>query len=377
MKKEVLLAIATLMGTIIGAGILGLPYLVSRAGIAVGIANIIFVTILVLLLHLFVGEISLRTKERHQLTGYARIYLGKIGKEVMTIAMVFVLYGALTAYILGEGDILYSIFQTLTPFHWSIIFFIVASLIVYRGVKATSKTELWIIVLLILVVVGIGILSQGKIDQRFLSYYDWSKFYLPYGAALFAMMGVFGIPEMREIIADQKDKFKKAIIIGTLIPTVIYIIFTFVVVGIIGNNFTDLNPNQRVATVALSLFVEPEFALLANLFGVFAMFTSFLALGLALVEMYSYDYKVNKTTSWIIAMGVPLLIVLLNLADFIKVIEFTGAVADGILGILIVVMFYRAKRRSQRTPEYKLNVPMWVGVLMCAAFLFGMLLQVF
>jgi len=377
MRKEVVLGIATLMGTIIGAGILSLPYLVAKVGLIVGLTNILFVGLLTLMLHLFVGEIALRTKEKHQLTGYAGIYLGKIGKEIMTITMMFSLYGALTAYVIGEGDILHAIFKTLTPFHWSLIYFAIVSIIVYRGIKSTSKVELSIILLMIVAIITIAFLSHGKIDDRFVSYYDWSSFYIPYGAALFAMMGVFGVPELVEVMKNDKEKIKKAIFIGTIIPVIIYLVFVTVVVGIIGTNFLDFKPHQRIATVALGMFVQPEFALLANLFGVLAMTTSFLALGIALTEMYNYDYKIKRTTSWIAAMAIPLIVLLLGVREFIKVVSLTGAIADGILGTLIVIMFYRAKRRSQRTPEFKVNVPLFFGILMGIAFIAGIILSIF
>ena len=42
MKRKEYEAIALLVGTIIGAGILGIPYVVARAGFWTGIVNIVF-----------------------------------------------------------------------------------------------------------------------------------------------------------------------------------------------------------------------------------------------------------------------------------------------------------------------------------------------
>ena len=103
-------AIATMVGTIIGAGVLGLPYVVSQAGFLTGMITILGVGLVVLLLYLYLGETVLRTKGFHQLTGYAEKYLGKWGKGLMTFAMVFGTYGALIAYLIGEGEALAAIF---------------------------------------------------------------------------------------------------------------------------------------------------------------------------------------------------------------------------------------------------------------------------
>src|SRR3989344_800615 len=98
MKKELLEAIATLAGTVIGAGILGIPYIVQKTGFMVGLAYIIIIGLSVMIVNLCLGEVVLRTEGKHQLTGYAQKYLGKYGKWLMTFSMVVGIYGALTAY---------------------------------------------------------------------------------------------------------------------------------------------------------------------------------------------------------------------------------------------------------------------------------------
>ena len=75
-----------------------------------------------LLVNLMAGEIVLRTKKQHQLTGYAEKYLGKWGKRLMMFSMAFSIYGALTAYLIGEGEVLKAIFRWGDPLWYSIIF---------------------------------------------------------------------------------------------------------------------------------------------------------------------------------------------------------------------------------------------------------------
>jgi len=104
MDKLLLKSSALLTGTVIGAGVLGIPYVVAKAGFLTGLITIIVMGIATLLLNLFMGEITLRTPGNHQLPGYAERYLGKKGKMVAVLAMFFVIYGALTAYIIGVKE---------------------------------------------------------------------------------------------------------------------------------------------------------------------------------------------------------------------------------------------------------------------------------
>jgi len=134
---------------------------------------------------------------------------------------------------------------------------------------------------------------------------------------------------------------------------VLFIILILVVVGAIGlSGFESLSGEQRIATIALGMVVNPNLFLIANLFAVFAMFTSFMAVGFAMKEMLVYDYDFNKKTAWALTCFVPFIIALLHVTNFIQVIEIAGVIAGGINALLILLMFHKAKESGERTPEY-------------------------
>ena len=87
MNKKFWATTFTLTGTIIGAGILGLPYVFSKAGFFIGLLWLIILGMVMMFVNLTLGEITLRTNGRHQLSGYAEKYLGKWGKRIMFFAM--------------------------------------------------------------------------------------------------------------------------------------------------------------------------------------------------------------------------------------------------------------------------------------------------
>ena len=187
----------------------------------------------------------------------------------MMFSMAFSIYGALTAYLIGEGEALKAIFHWGDPLWYSIIFFMIVFVIIYRGIKAAGKVELILIVLLFVIVVFIGIMSYDNIRIDNLTTVDLTKFFVPYGVILFALMGFPAVPEMQEVLEAEKRKMKKAIIIGSMIPIILYIFFAFVVIGIISTeNFELLEPNQQIATVALSIYSSPVLGIFANLIAI-------------------------------------------------------------------------------------------------------------
>ena len=82
-------AIAVLIGTIVGAGTFGLPFVFAKAGFTAGILYLLALTAVVLAIHLVYGEIILRTNGSHRLVGYAAKYLGPQAQILTTPVALF------------------------------------------------------------------------------------------------------------------------------------------------------------------------------------------------------------------------------------------------------------------------------------------------
>ena len=76
LRKPQTAAFATLVGTIIGAGIFGIPFAMNQTGIINGLILLVLLALTTTLIHLMLGEIALRTKTNYRLAGYAGHYLG-------------------------------------------------------------------------------------------------------------------------------------------------------------------------------------------------------------------------------------------------------------------------------------------------------------
>ncbi len=324
-----------------------------------------------MLTNLYLGEITLRTKGKHQLTGYAEIYLGKWGKKIMTFSMVFGLFGALIAYIIGVGTSLAQILPG-TVGTYQLIFWLIMAIMIYLGLRAVEESEFILGILIILVVAVIIIFSASSINLDNLASINLAKIFVPYGVILFAFMGFVSIPEAKEELEGKEKKLKKAIIIGFLIPISIYFLFSLISIGTIGlKYFNNLNPNERIATIALGNIIGPHMIILGNIFAVIAMTTSFLALGLAVKEMFIYDYKMKNWIAWLITMTVPYLIVLLKVTNFIEVLALAGVVTGGLTASLILLMVNKAKKYGNRKPEYSIGINRWIITSLLLLFLFG------
>ncbi len=374
MRKEEWGAFTTLIGTVVGAGILGVPYVIAKAGFLTGILALIITGAAALLMHLYLGEIILRTKGKHQLTGYAEKYLGRRGKFAMMIAMMLGIYGALIIYFIGVSNIvsvLTGIDKTIALF----AFFGIVSTPIFFGIKTVERSEAYFAFVPITILVGIVAFLLPKIEPSNLVSFDGKMLFLPFGALLFAFLGTAALPEMNEVMRNKK-KMKEVILAGFLLVGIVYALFTFAVVGSVGlERFESFSPNERIATIVLGSVVGEYMFILANLFGIFAMTTAFLSLGLALKEMYIYDYRMKNWLAWALTCITPLFIALGNFADFITYMGIAGTLTGGIEAVLIVMMLRNAKKFGERKPEYTVRETAVSMAAILLVFSIGLLVQ--
>ena len=377
-SKHFLEAVATLVGMVIGAGILGIPYVIAKAGFLTGLLDLAIIGLAVLILNLYVGEIVLRTKEKHQLTGYSEKYLGKWGKNLMTFSMIFGLYGALVAYTLKEGEFLSAIFAPIiggNQLIYSIIFFFIAAFLVYKGITVVEKSELIMVFFVLYILFLFLIVATPFIEIKNLTEFSPQKLFLPYGVILFAFLGIAAIPEIGIELRENKKKIKKAIIFGSLITLFAYILFAFIVVGVVSpDKITD------GSIIGLGEALGQKALLFGIIFGVLTMATSFIAVGLALKQMYNLDFKCSNDLSTFLTCFIPLMVVIVLILikidnAFFKILDLTGIIAGGILGILIILMIQKAKKFGDRKPEYSIRSIKIVNILLIIMFLAGMIYE--
>lgn len=356
MKKTALIQSSSMIiGTIIGAGILGLPFAFMKAGFLTGLIVLIIISACVIMLALFLGEVTLRTNGNHQLSGYTGIYLGKTLKNIQAILLLFGMYSALLAYTIGQGEILANLFGG-PKVLWSIGAYIVLGYLVVRGLGLIKRLEFIIGLLLLGFIFVLGVVATPHINIDYLHGLSFAKFFLPYGAILFACSGLVAIPEAKEIISASKGEkqLRSAILIGNIVPVIIYISFTAIVLAVTGPQTTE------IATIGLTSVIGPVALLLGSLFSIIAMSSSFMALGTAIKEIFQYDYKLKPTLAILATLAIPLGMFLIGLRDFFGVVTIAGALSVGLTGLISIFVFWQARHKGQRKPEYSL--PTWLAM---------------
>lgn len=363
--KNYIYPIATLTGAIVGVGIFSLPFVTSRVGLGVMLGYFLSLGVLVTLVHLFFGELCQVTPDYKRLPGFAKFYLGNHAQKIALISTVLGSFGSILAYLIVGGEFLAGVFLPIfggTILLYTLLYFAVGAILIYFGIRIIAQVNLWGLILffLILSIIWFCSFPSFKTENIFLKIGEGRNLFLPYGPILFSLWGATMIPEIEEMLGENKRQLKKVIFLSIFISAIIYLFFIYLILGITGTETTES------ALTGLQNLVDKRIISLVLFFGVWTTFTSFIAVGLTVEKILRYDFKMEKSVSWALTCIVPLILFLMGIKRFIPIISFVGSVMLGIEGILILLMYQRIKKK----------IFLFLTIPLILIFIFGIIYEV-
>jgi len=331
-------AIFMITGMTIGAGVLGLPYVVAQVGIKIGLVYIFVLGMVMLFLNLIVGDIAVRTGEQLQLPGFAGKYLGKWAKGLLSTTTVLSAYGVLLAYVVGEGITLSALFGG-EPMYWSLGFWFIGSIFIWRGLQTVKVVEKFFSFLVMAIITVLSFYLLPKFQITNWAWMDYGKIFLPYGVILFALHATPAVVEAHALLPGSQKHYHWAVVIGTLLPMVLYMLFAAAVVGVSGLSTTE------VATIGLGIKFGGWVSVAGNLFAALAMATGFMGMGMALKQTWMWDQKVRTSVANLFTISVPAILFVLGLTNFVAILDVVGGLFIGIEAVLMVLVCVKARRK--------------------------------
>lgn len=367
--NKTLLAVATLIGTIIGAGVFAIPYVFAQSGVITCLVYFLIVGVLAILLHLFFSEIILRTKDEIRLIGLTKKYLGQKAKIILAVALIIGTVGSLLVYIILAGKFLSLIFPNfLSTVSFSLLVWLFLSFLVFLGTHSIAKAEVLMSAFLFLIGGLVIVFCLPKIQASNFILSNSKALFLPFGIFLFSMVGWSAVPESEDILTNKKN-LKKAIIIALLICLVFYILFGLAILGVTGQS------TSQEAFLGLVPYLGKNIMILAGIFGLLAMATSFITIANYLKNTLIFDLKIPKQISFLLAVGAPLVLFLLGMRSFIGLVSALGAFIGLVEGGSIILIWLKAKKMGDRQPEYNIRLPKFIAYFMIALLAVGSLVQ--
>jgi tyrosine-specific transport protein len=351
---KTLKAIAILSGTIIGAGMLSLPFITLQTGIWVMLAYLIILGIASAKIHFMFADVTFKTPDYLRFPSFAKIHLGSFAQKIAYITSILGMLGSLLAYLLIGAKFTQGLlgnYINLSYSNWVLFFGILCSLTILKGINFIEKISLWGLIVFFLSLFGIFFFSYNTINFSNFNFVPENiNWFLAYGAVLFAYGGLSIIPEIEEMFLSKKDKqekpqnIKKAvnsvIFWSFLIAFFIYSFFVFLIIGICGSQTTPM------ALDCLISKLNPVLGSTALAFGFFVIITSFISVGLTLKRVFNFDLKIDKNISWTLVSFLPLGLYYAGIDNFIFIVAFVGTIFTGIEGILVMQMHKKIKPKD-------------------------------
>jgi tyrosine-specific transport protein len=356
MKNPVLLAALSLVGTIVGAGIFGVPFVFAQAGVGIGLLYCLVLGATALLNHWFYAQVCIHVQGRHRLVGHARVILGPLGAWVAAATNPLGLLGSILAYYILGGSFLNVLFGG-DAFTWVVVFFAAMALLSILPFKKLLKFEDFFTWLLIASAAVIIAIVSPHVQLENLLTVNRDNWFLPFGIVFFSLGGASVIPDLVEGLNKNRRRIASSIIIGTVVSAMITAAFGLAVSGASG----ALTSENAIA--GLVPLVGKFIVTLGAAFGLLAIVTSFVTAAANLKEQFNYDFKLPAAVSYILAVGLPFAAYLLGAQSFVGVIGFVGAVLGVIDGIIIALMARSVVKSSLRFLAVPLIVVFFLGLV--------------
>jgi len=330
--------LAILIGTQVGAGVLGLPYAASQVGLIPAFGIIVGVMLLMLFTALIILKLSSEMRGA-QMSTIAQKTLGKIGGWVMYLSIVLMSFGALLAYVAGMGSVFTSLFG-INDTIGALIFWILASTVIYLGLEASGKTELIMSYVMLILFIGIAgmLLPHAKLENGL--YVEIGGFLSMTGVAIFSLGCHTVIPDVYKGIGDY-DKAKKVVIGAFLIPTIIYAIFMIVFLLVFGRD------TPQIATQGLETIYGRIGNIVGNAIPLIAITTSYIGVGLAQQSNSREFLRLKKPVAWVLTTVPPIMIYLLGVKNFADVLAFAGDTGDLLAFIILPILIMLTRKISK------------------------------
>ncbi len=370
-------------GTTIGVGMLALPIATGPGGFIPSFAIYLICWLFMLATGLLLVEVNLWMPKDTSFISMAERLFGPIGRNVFWVVYLFLFLTVMIAHVAGGGEILRQIPGWPLP-SWAsaILYTAVFAPVVYLGASSVDRLNLFLISGVIFFYLGFVLVSMSSVQLDLLRYANWGKATLALPILFTAFTYQVIIPTLMTYMERNVRKVRLAILFGSAIPLVIYLIWQLLILGIVPpegpNGLMAAATSGQNAVSPLKYFVKSDWILtFSHWFAFFALTTSFIPLALSFFDFLADGFKWHKhgwhrTVLCLAVFGLPVIIAIVYPNIFLVALGYAGGISCAFLfGLMPPLMAWvgrYVKRYSPDTCQLPGGKPLLI-VLMAFAFL--------
>ena len=359
-------------GTMIGAGMLAMP--LTSAGIGFGFTLVLLLGLWALLTFsalLFV-ELYQTAESDAGIGTLAEQYFGKAGRIIATAVLIIFLYALIAAYVSGGGSLLKDLLPESFGDKVSILLFtVIFGSFIVIGTHSVDKINrvLFFVMLAAFAVVLSLMLPEIKFDNLMAMPID-NALIISASPVFFTAFGFHGsIPSLNKYLDGNVKALRISILAGSAITLCAYILWQMSTHGLLTQNeFLQILKEDAtlngLVKATLAITGSNMIAGAVKLFSTLALVTSFLGVGLGLLECIedllkrSFNISAGRISLSLMTFIPPLVFALFYPEGFILALGYAGQMFAFYAVVLPVSLVWKARRAHTNLP-YKV----WGGNL--------------
>lgn len=392
-------AILLVAGTCIGSGMIALPMVLAKIGLIPSILLMLFIWFIMYYTSLINLELNLQTGQGLPLGALGKHYSGKKAEIIGVMSIKLLSYALLAVFIYGGSSVIQELIASHMQIKYS--FNTIASAYALAAAALLLLPIQWIDYINRLLFAGllavIALLIGGlalAVDWSRLPWFSEESTHLSAWAALIPVVFTsFGFQVIFHTLANychlDAKKLKQAFLWGSLIPAIVYILWTSSVLSVVYQDNPDVyirmaEGNIEIGELILvlsSIAKWQSVQLLIWWISILAIATSVLGVGVGLCEALKEMLGKMIPHQWLQTMLAAIITVLpAYLAAiyvpnaFIAALGFAGMILAVIAILLPAYLFRQTKKQNLHYPELKakglirISVAVGVIVILCEGY---------
>lgn len=306
-------AISMIVGNSIGTGIIAVPYLATKNSMLDVIWMVAIAYIVNVILHLIIAELSYNN-------------------------------GGVSGNINGGAQIFVNWFN-IPLWAAQLIYYVIAGIVVFIGMKAVGIAQKYAVAVLMFIV---AVMTIGTFMHPVNALYT-APFHLNNLLALYSMV-VFATSANQAVIQVVKGldgdagKIRKTIFAGFGLSSLFVLIVTLTV--LLGTKGTL---DKELAYMQLGKSIGSWAMILAGIFSLFALLTTFWSNTLALRDVVHEQIGTGNRISWLIATIPCILFAIFGVSSFIVLTRIMSGVVV-LVSIMLVLTYGKSRKKAGRSP---------------------------
>ena len=341
-------AISMIVGNSIGTGIIAVPYLAVRNSMWDVVWMVAFAYIVNVILHLIIAELSYNNGGVQLVKSFeGELFHGKM-KKIFSWIM-FVVYGlaimvGVSGNINGGAQIFVNWFG-LPLWAAQLIYYLIAGSVVFMGMKAVGIAQKYSVALLLVIV---AVMTAGTFlhprNTLYMAPFHINNLLALYSMVVFATSANQAVIQVVKGLNGDSKRIRKTIFTGFGLSSLFVLVVTLTVLlgtkGVVDKELAYMQLGESIGGWAL---------ILARIFSLFALLTTFWSNTLALRDVVHEQVGTGNRVSWLIATVPCILFAIFGVSSFIVLTRIMSGVVV-LVSIMLVLTYGKSRKKVGSSP---------------------------